>query len=223
MALADSLGGGVIGKYANAMGVMGEMRWNSDDDRLNEYRSLRISPLTYRHIPEEGPSDSSYRVALSGIGQGPVVTNPIRMAVMASVIASGGLRHDPILELGRRPRSRRVLDEDVAEEVRDAMIGVVEGKDGTATAIRMAGVRVAAKTGTAEAPGRRSRDHSLFVCFAPAEDPTVAVAVIGENAGWGSGLGLRVAKRMLHAAQSQGYFDEKPGLLDRLLGAEEVE
>ena len=202
--LADSLGGEIVGQFATKMGVMGPMSWNSEDDRMNEHSSLRIPAVEYQ-------ARDRFEVAISGIGQGPVVTNPLRMAVTTAIIASGGYRYDPILELGRSPRGQRVLSKEVCDKVRETMLRVVEGEEGTAKSLYMEDLRIAAKTGTAQSPGER-RDHSWFVCFAPAEDPKIVVAVIGENAGWGSVVGLNVARKVLLAAREYGYFAEPPGL-----------
>ena len=198
-ALADSLGAEVVGDYARRLGVMGPLSWNTEDNRLNDFASMHIREIPYE--PRE-----RYDVALSGIGQGPLITNPLRMAVSTSVIASGGYRCEPILERGRVPRRERVISEATCVQVTRAMMQVVTGEEGTARSVFIEDLPVAAKTGTAQAPGINARDHSWFVCFAPADDPKIVVCVMGENAGWGSVVGLRTAKTMLLTARDLGYF-----------------
>ena len=91
-----------------------------------------------------------------------------------------------------------------------SMIGVVER--GTAKRIRSDAYRIAGKTGTAQvftvgqteryresAVPERMRDHSLFVAFAPAEDPRIAVAVIVENGGHGGSVAAPIARRVMDA------------------------
>ena len=110
-----------------------------------------------------------------------------------------------------------------AEEVMKAMRQVIEGEDGTAQVMKyyIKDMPLAAKTGTAQPQTVGSkRDHSWFVCIAPADDPQLVIAVMGENAGWGSVVGLRTAKDVIIAARKLGYFDRKPGLLERLFGSD---
>jgi penicillin-binding protein 2 len=66
---------------------------------------------------------------------------------------------------------------------------------GTGGAARVPGVRVAGKTGTAQNP--HGQDHALFVCFAPADSPVVAVAVVVENAGHGGSVAAPRAGALL--------------------------
>jgi penicillin-binding protein A len=216
-ALADTMGGDIVGEFARKMGIAGPMKWNSRNDRLNEFASMHIRDIPYK------PNDN-YDVVLSGIGQGVLVTNPLRMAVAVSVIASGGYRPDPMLEKGLTPKRERVLSSETCDKVIKAMRGAVEGEDGTAKmmAVYVKDMPLAAKTGTAQPQTVGSvRDHSWFVCVAPADDPKLVIAVMGENAGWGSVVGLRTAKDVILAARRLGYFDEEPGFLERLFGGEE--
>src|SRR4029077_7075837 len=59
-------------------------------------------------------------------------------------------------------------------------------ESGTGTAARVPGVRVAGKTGTAQNP--HGKDHALFACFAPADDPSIALAFVVENTGHGGSI-----------------------------------
>jgi membrane peptidoglycan carboxypeptidase len=72
---------------------------------------------------------------------------------------------------------------------------VVEG--GTANSVRVPGVSVGGKTGTAQNP--HGNDHALFVCFAPIEAPTVAMAVVAENSGHGGTVCAPIAAQVLKA------------------------
>lgn len=76
------------------------------------------------------------------------------------------------------------------------MVATVNG--GTATAAGLAGVPVAAKTGSAQNPGGEA--HAWLVAFAPASEPRVAVAVIVENAGAGGAVAAPIAREILAAA-----------------------
>ncbi len=138
----------------------------------------------------------------ASIGQGYVLANPLQLAVMASRLASGRALQPSILAshvhhgAGPLPVSPANLD-----LVRNAMYGVVnQGGTGGAARMLVPGVSLAAKTGTAQvrrismaergsgvlknaALPFKLRDHALFVCFAPAENPRYAAAVVLEHGG----------------------------------------
>ncbi|MFZ2986500.1 penicillin-binding protein 2 [Ideonella sp.] len=156
-----------------------------------------------------------------GIGQGYNNFTMLQMATAYSTIASGGLRFKPRLvreieDLVKR--ERRLVASDALEPlplrpqdvqvIQNAMNGVT--LEGTSRNV-FAGAQYlsAGKTGTAQAVGLKSgekysavkadehkRDHSLYVGFAPLNQPTVALAVIVENAGWGSAAAAPIARRL---------------------------
>lgn len=146
-------------------------------------------------VPRLGRGEKRELSQLS-IGQGRLQLTPLHLALLVSSIANGGAMQAPRLspdmpaaELSR-PFSRRA-----ARRVADAMRGVV--KTGTARAVAIPGLDIGAKTGTAQNP--HGDDHAWFVCFAGPEDgkPEIAVAVVVENAGFGSAAALPVAKAVL--------------------------
>jgi len=162
---------------------------------------------------------------VTGIGQGSLVVSPLQLAQATAQIAMRGIRYKPrLVEAIADPATRRlnrippetagVLAPESAEHWRtvvDSMVDVLHGEKGTArgTGARLA-FTAAGKTGTAQVvampqddeqdPGEmdeRFQDHSLFVAFAPAHDPVIALAVIVENGGSGSGAAAAVAARVL--------------------------
>ena len=88
------------------------------------------------------------------------------------------------------------MSAETARQITELMVRVVEEGTGTNAAIR--NVKVAGKTGTAEVGNGEA--HAWFICFAPADDPQVAVAVIVENGGSGGGVAAPVAKHVLETA-----------------------
>lgn len=161
---------------------------------------------------------------ISGIGQGYTTATPLQLAHATAVLAAGA-RLKPRLVVATQPAvSGDVVPVDPVrldtlpeidarhwQRIREAMIGVTEDPQGTARlAMLQAPYRVAAKTGTAqvfslaqdeeydeEALEEHLRDHGLFIAFAPADNPTIALAVIVENGGAGSGLPAQAARRIL--------------------------
>jgi penicillin-binding protein 2 len=111
----------------------------------------------------------------------------------------------------------------------DNMVDVVHGKRGTARAIgKTARYTMAGKTGTAQvigmAPGQKHdaekipekfRDHALFIAFAPAEDPKIAVAVIAENSGGGSRIAAPIARQVLDYYLLERHFDMDDAMADQ--------
>jgi penicillin-binding protein 2 len=105
--------------------------------------------------------------------------------------------------------------------IRDAMNGVtISGT--SAKVFAGAGYQSGGKTGTAQAVGARAnekysasrvaehlRDHSLYIAFAPVDEPKVALAVIVENAGWGSGAAAPIARRVLDYLLMDQYPSEE--------------
>jgi cell division protein FtsI/penicillin-binding protein 2 len=84
-------------------------------------------------------------------------------------------------------------DPSACEALHHGLELVVES--GTGTAARVAGVRVAGKTGTAQNP--HGADHALFVCYAPVDDPRIAMAFVIENSGHGGSIAAPMAGAVL--------------------------
>lgn len=158
-----------------------------------------------------------WETAWAGVGQpvgehesppGPQAT-ALQMALVAAGIANDGVVMQPYLQqrvtdqAGRVITSTRPLtwttatDPTTAQTVTDMMVSVVRSGSGARAAIP--GVAVAGKTGTAEA-GKDVETHAWFIAFAPAENPTVALAIVLENAGVGGKVAAPAARGVLSAA-----------------------
>ena len=156
-----------------------------------------------------------------GIGQGYMLATPMQLAVMTATIANRGRHYRPRLvqRIGAGVQEPELLhtvempDPAYWDIVVKAMEDVVHGPRGTAKAINKdLSYRIAGKTGTAQVVGiaqnatydsakldKRQRDHALFVAFAPAEDPRIAVAVMVENGEHGSTTAAPVARKVMDA------------------------
>jgi len=97
--------------------------------------------------------------------------------------------------LHRKAEEIKGLDRGVVKFIGKAMVDVVQGENGTGKAARVAGITVAGKTGTAQNP--HGEDHAVFVAFAPAENPSVVLSIIMENAGHGGAYAAPMAARIL--------------------------
>jgi peptidoglycan glycosyltransferase len=140
-------------------------------------------------------------VGAAAIGQDRDLATPLEMASVGATIASGGRRSQPRITTVDPVVSDRVISTTVAHEVRSMMIDVV--RSGTGTAAAIPGVQVAGKTGTAELRPNSTNpkdSDAWFVAFAPAQDPTVAVAVMLVGAGFGGATAAPIARQVLQAA-----------------------
>lgn len=144
-------------------------------------------------------------VARLAIGQQELLVTPLGMALTAATVANYGLLAPPRLLLDQSPPAPEpVLDTVTARAVQALMAGVVARPGGTGAGLRGAGVPVAAKTGSAENPGGPA--HGWVIAFAPVEQATIALAVLVEHGGTGSGAAVPIARAVLRAAREAGYF-----------------
>jgi penicillin-binding protein 2 len=144
----------------------------------------------------------TYDTINMSIGQGYVLINPLQLAVMASRLATGKrvvprlLKNTPIV-----PQTQLAVDADHLTFIRKAMAGVVEHGTAAAAKLPFPGIQMAGKTGTAQthnlSAGERGnytasqwklRDHSLFMAFAPYDNPRYAAAAIVEHGGFGAAV-----------------------------------
>jgi penicillin-binding protein 2 len=150
------------------------------------------------------------------IGQGPLLTSPLQVAVMTAAVANGGFRVRPYLIAGGgEPPEPIGLDDEVVSFVAEALANVVE--NGTGRSARTPVVAVAGKTGTAQvvaqATWTRSEDlppdqadHAWFTSYAPVEAPELVVVVFVENGGRGSEAAAPLARELI-----EGHFGAAAG------------
>jgi penicillin-binding protein 2 len=140
------------------------------------------------------------------IGQGELGATPLQMANMVAVIANRGSFFIPhiIKKIGDDGTPSPLytqkyitgISPENFEPVIEGMEGAVNGGEGsTARGARLDSIIICGKTGTAQNP--HGKDHSIFVAFAPKEDPKIAIAVYVENAGFGSTFAAPIASLMI--------------------------
>lgn len=142
------------------------------------------------------------------IGQGEVETTPLQMANMAAAIANRGYYYIPhvVKSIGQDKKidqkylTKNVINIDSAnfEQIVLGMEQAVNGEAGaTARIAAIKDIIVCGKTGTAQNPHGNRKDHSVFIAFAPKDDPKIAIAVYVENAGFGATYAAPVASLMI--------------------------
>ena len=175
------------------------------------------------NAPKQGkwyPGDT----VITGIGQGFWKTTPLQLAQATAGLASGWIRRPHLVKDTRAgfrapwvavplQGQRRMSDSEAhLQAVREGMVLTVHGR-GTATNIRYGlTYRIAGKTGTAQVVSRRGsaainprslpmhlRHRALFIAFAPAEAPTIAIAVAVEGGGYGASTAAPIARKVFDA------------------------
>lgn len=146
-----------------------------------------------------------------GIGQGEISTTPLQVAAYTAALANGGTLiqphtvshiYDPEsqkLEPVNYTATKLPIKDTIFDIIHDGMFDVVNKAGGTATNVRIDSLDICGKTGTAQNP--HGRDHSWFICFAPKDNPKIAVACMVENAGYGSTVAAPIAKEIV-----KGFF-----------------
>ena len=162
---------------------------------------------------------------IAGIGQGYTLVTPLQLAMVTATLANRGQRNRPQLVRGVKDSGAQTMtpiDGETLEQVplrnqrlyniiTKALVDVVHGQRGTARGSgRGAQYIIGGKTGTAQVIGlkqearyaeksvpKKFRDHALFIAFAPADDPKIAVAVIAENGGGGSRTAAPIARKVM--------------------------
>lgn len=171
----------------------------------------------------------AYSTILSvAIGQGEISTTPLQMANIMAIIANRGYYISPHLVKGIgthqyiNPKYTEKHNVDIDrrhfESVIDGMQDAVNSSIGTATESRIPDVLMCGKTGTVQ--NVHGKNHSVFIGFAPRENPKIAVAVIVENGGYGGAYAAPIASfvtekylkgkttnRRINSADIQQYMD----------------
>ncbi len=148
--------------------------------------------------------------AITAIGQGKTLVSPLHLAMITGAFANGGVMMKPYIVSSVETPGRTAImttgtsvlssaiPEETADFVKELMVDTV--KSGTGTNARISGIDVGGKTGTAENEKTiedPDKTHALFVSFAPAENPQIAVAVILEHAGSGGSLAAPIAREVM--------------------------
>jgi peptidoglycan glycosyltransferase len=161
-------------------------------------------------LSRTGALDRPTLIADTSYGQGELLVSPLQMALVAATIGMGGVMPTPhyatevrdaeghaIRVIAPGP-SGQVIRPETARALSAMLVGAVEGPGAFAFAAKIPGIKVAGKTGSAENPS--GAPHGWFVGFAPAEAPTVAVAILLENTPKGGEDAAPLGGRVMQAA-----------------------
>lgn len=164
---------------------------------------------TYDQVYGKNRWGSTYNIS-NAIGQGEVLTTPIQLANMTAAIANRGHYYTPhiiksiegqtIDSKYTTPR-HTTINKEHFEPIVQGMFDVYNR--GTGAAVQVKGIEICGKTGTAEnflkVNGQRMQltDHSIFIAFAPKDNPKIALAVFVENGYWGARFAGKIASLMI--------------------------
>jgi penicillin-binding protein 2 len=194
-----AIGLDIWAKYVRSFGLGGTLKTD-------------LGGVTKGTIPDKAYYDKiygEYRWAYSTIysiciGQGEVLVSPFEMANIAVIMANRGYYYNPHfvkeIEGEELPttfttKNYTMVDTSFFPVIVEGMEKVVNESGGTARRAKIDSITVCGKTGTAQNP--HGEDHSIFIAFAPKNDPKIAIAVYVENAGFGGTWAAPIASLMI--------------------------
>lgn len=203
----------VYARYANMFGLGRKTGIDLDNE------SPGLIPTNAYYERRYGKNWPRGNLVSVGIGQGEIMVTPLQLAHLAAMVANDGRSYVPHLVRGYYDEAGAVVpfefEERVAsvkpstlEYVKEGMYLVVNGARGTARRARIPDIEVAGKTGTAQ--NNKGEDHAVFMCYAPADDPMIAVGVVVENAGFGGTYAAPIARIVVEAYLRQFPEYENP-------------
>lgn len=170
-------------------------------DFPNEKGGLILESNRYDRIYGKNKWKSSTIISIA-IGQGEVLATPIQTANLAALIANRGYFYTPhiikkiegdSIDKRFREKHQTTIEQKYFDPIIDGMLMAVE--QGTGRVGRIEGIEICGKTGTAQNP--HGKDHSIFMAFAPKENPKIAIAVYVENSGFGATWAVPIASLMI--------------------------
>ena len=227
--------------------ILENKKYSSTAEALDKWREYVLSFGFGRKLGSDFPSElggniptSSYYNKIYGknrwrfqtvvslsIGQGEIGATPLQIANLAAIMANRGYWYIPHIVKDSenyriddkyRERNYTLVDTTFFDTAVEGMYMAVNGggsAGGTAFAAAVDGLDVCGKTGTAQNP--HGKDNSVFICFAPKDDPKIAVAAYVENAGFGATWALPVASLMLEQYLTGEISPKRKYLEDRML------
>lgn len=182
----------------------------------------------YNKIYGKGGWKATTVISLS-IGQGEIGTTPLHMANLCATIANRGFYYIPhiikdskhvSIEDKYREKHYTMVDTTHFPKVIGGMYRAVNsgfGSGGTASIAAVKGLDICGKTGTAQNP--HGSDHSVFICFAPKDNPKIAVAAYVENGGFGATYAAPIASLLTEMYLNKEISSERKHLEERMLNS----
>ncbi len=197
-------------------------------DLPNELTGL-VPEASYHAKVNKTENWKSLNIVSMAIGQGPLLITPLQMANMTACIANKGYYYTPHIvksiegqdEIDSKflQKNYTTIDSKHFDPIIEGMHLVVHGGEGsTGRSAAIKGIDVCGKTGTVQNP--HGDDHSVFVAFAPKEDPKIAIVVYVENGVWGSRYAAPISGLMIEKYLNGEIAEDKKYLEKRMLEAD---
>ncbi len=182
----------------------------------------------YNKVYGKGGWKATTVISLS-IGQGEIGTTPLHMANLCATIANRGFYYIPHIikdsenvriEEKYKERHYTMVDTTHFPKVIGGMYRAVNsgfGSGGTASIAAVKGLDICGKTGTAQNP--HGSDHSVFICFAPKDNPKIAVAAYVENGGFGATYAAPIASLLTEMYLNKEISEDRKYLEERMMNS----
>ncbi len=232
-------------KYGNVKNGYHKWKEYMNNFGLGERLGVDLPSEDRGNIPDTAKYNQVYKNSWNsctnltlGIGQDMMLTTPIQLANAMCLIANKGYYYTPhfVRKFDDETATDTLLNQfrkkhEVLSHIPDtAFMSIIMGMQdvtdfGTARVARIPGINVCAKTGTAEnyrnLDGKRVKlkDNSMFVCFAPRENPTIAIAVVVENAGFGATWAGPIAALLMEKFINDTLRTERLSEVERIAAA----
>ncbi len=226
----EKLGVDALAQYAAGSGL-----GRPTGIRLAHERDGLIPTSAWKKKRFKEPWQAGETLSIS-IGQGFNLVTPLQMAVFIAAVGNGGTLYKPrIVRAITDARGNAIqsmepeitgglpVSKENLELVREGLLKVVSGSRGTARRIRIQDLAIAGKTGTAQVFSRKAgekfeneklvrtlQDHAWFVCYAPAENPQIALSVMIEHGEHGSSAAAPIARALIAAYLGVDLDGEAP-------------
>ncbi|MCW3123977.1 MAG: mrdA, partial [Flavipsychrobacter sp.] len=195
------------------------------------------------NLPDSNSYNKTYRgvwnsctIVFVGMGQGEILLTPLQMANGMCIIANKGYYYTPhfVKAIGKNPNDpllKKYLEKHNVISIPDTTFSVVQQamqdvvESGTAIGAKIDGVTVCAKTGTAENKAIvdgaviKMQNHSMFVAFAPRENPRIAIAVAIENAGFGATWAAPIASLLMEKYLKDTISASRKAVEEKMINA----
>ncbi|MBI1305522.1 MAG: penicillin-binding protein 2 [Bacteroidetes bacterium] len=193
---------------------------------INQEKGGGVPTAEYFHKIHGRNQWSYVRIISLSIGQGELLLTPVQMANLAAIIANRGYFYTP--HFARKIDGKSDIPKQFTEKhqtgvsphhfatVVDAMASVVSG--GTAAASRINGIEICGKTGTVQNP--HGENHSMFIAFAPKDNPKIAIATVVENAGYGASWAAPISTLMIEKYINRDSTTTRPDLYRKITGTQ---
>lgn len=224
-------------KYGSSQASMQVWRNHVSSFGYGEKLGVDIAYEQSGFIPDENFYDKLYgkrgwkgaTIISNSIGQGEILATPMQIANLCAIIANRGWYYTPHMVKAIEGESldprfttphRVSVDSVHFQPIVEGMRAAVTESFGTSRGVAVPGIEVCGKTGTAQNAGV---DHSIFMCFAPMENPQIALLVFIENGGFGATWAVPMASLLLEQYLKGDIAPNRKWMETRLLNANLME